>query len=132
MRTAFVAVFALAITIMLPIDRGQADPYRWYAEYGGGRGGGTNCYFVTLEQCRATVSGNGGFCRQNGFYDGRPVTPEAQSRRSQYRVRSLTLNEVSQGRSVTPIPSPLLASHSAADEAAPLDTTHWLLYFLGA
>jgi hypothetical protein len=65
----------------------QADPYRWCAEYGGGRGGGTNCYFVTLQQCQWAISGNGGFCRQNGFYDGLPVTPEAQSRRSQYRVR---------------------------------------------
>jgi hypothetical protein len=51
-------------------DTAQADPYRWCAEYGGGRGGGTNCYFVTLQQCRAAVSGNGGFCRQNTFYTG--------------------------------------------------------------
>ena len=47
-----------------------ADPYRWCAEYGGGRGGGTNCYFVTLQQCQAAASGNGGFCRQNTFYTG--------------------------------------------------------------
>ena len=63
----------------------QADPYRWCAEYGGGRGGGTNCYFVTIEQCRAAVSGNGGFCRANGFYDGRPVgTPQYNSPRRGY------------------------------------------------
>jgi len=49
----------------------QADPYRWCAEYGGGRGGGgTNCYFVTIQQCRAAVSGTGGFCRRNTFYTG--------------------------------------------------------------
>ena len=35
MRTLSVALFALAITILLPIDRGQADPYRWCADYGG-------------------------------------------------------------------------------------------------
>ena len=66
-----------------------ADPYRWCAEYGNGEsGGGANCYFVTLEQCRAAISGNGGFCRQNGFYDGRPVTtPGTVVRRSQSRVR---------------------------------------------
>jgi hypothetical protein len=29
---------------------------------------------MTLEQCSATVSGNGGFCTRNNFYDGRPVT----------------------------------------------------------
>jgi len=54
----------------------QAYPYRWCAEYGSGRGGGgTNCYFVTLSQCRAAISGNGGFCRQNGFSRG----PERRS-----------------------------------------------------
>jgi hypothetical protein len=51
-------------------DTANADPYRWCAEYGGGRGGGTNCYFVTLQQCQAAASGNGGFCRQNTFYSG--------------------------------------------------------------
>ena len=61
----------------------HADPYRWCAVYGGGRhGGGTNCYFMTIEQCRAAVSGTGGFCNPNTFYDGRPVTtPEDGPRR---------------------------------------------------
>ncbi len=49
----------------------KADPYRWCAEYGGGRGGGTNCYFMTSEQCRAAISGNGGFCRHNHLLYGR-------------------------------------------------------------
>ncbi len=56
-----------------------ADPYRYCAEYAGGGagGGGRNCWFVTLEQCRAAVSGVGGTCTINPFYDGRPiVTPE--------------------------------------------------------
>jgi hypothetical protein len=53
----------------------QADPYRWCAQYGGR--GHTNCGFITLDQCRAALSGNGGFCVANNFYDGRPVvTPE--------------------------------------------------------
>ena len=53
-----------------------ADPYRWCAEYGSGISGGghTSCYFNTFAQCQASVSGVGGFCRQNAFYDGRPVT----------------------------------------------------------
>jgi hypothetical protein len=56
----------------------QADPYPWCAEYGGGDdGGSTSCYFMTLQQCRESVSGVGGFCRRNLFYDGQPVrTPE--------------------------------------------------------
>ncbi len=51
----------------------NADPYQWCAVYSGDRGGAENCYFVTIEQCRAAVSGVGGFCRVNGFYDGQPV-----------------------------------------------------------
>ena len=47
----------------------QADPYRWCAQYSG-RGGGTNCYFITIGQCQAAVSGVGGFCRPNPFYTG--------------------------------------------------------------
>ena len=69
----------LVITALLLIAAGsfvetaKADPYRWCAEYAGDRGGGTNCYFITLQQCRETVSGIGGFCVPNNFYDGRPV-----------------------------------------------------------
>lgn len=36
-----------------------ADPYKWCAVNGGG---GTNCGFVTVEQCRASISGVGGSC----------------------------------------------------------------------
>jgi Protein of unknown function (DUF3551) len=36
-----------------------ADPYKWCAVDGGG---GTNCGFVTIEQCRVSISGMGGSC----------------------------------------------------------------------
>ncbi|MFY9599765.1 MAG: DUF3551 domain-containing protein [Pseudolabrys sp.] len=49
------------------------DPYPWCAVYGGRGGGGTNCGFLTIEQCRATVSGIGGFCAPNQFYNPRPA-----------------------------------------------------------
>jgi hypothetical protein len=60
--------------------RAQADPYRWCADYAfSGLGGAKNCYFLTLEQCRATVSGVGGYCTPNPFYTGpsdeRPQPP---------------------------------------------------------
>ena len=64
-----IAAFAILLSSSL-IDAAKADPYRWCAEYGGGRGGGTNCYFMTIDQCRAAISGNGGFCRPNGYYTG--------------------------------------------------------------
>ena len=72
--------FAVLLTVFsaatgVTIGPAHADPYRWCAQYGGR--GGTNCYFVTIEQCRAAIAGNGGFCTPNNFYDGRPVrTPE--------------------------------------------------------
>ena len=56
------------------------DPYPWCAVYGGRGGGGTNCGFLTIEQCRATVSGIGGFCAPNQFYNPRPA---ARTRKKQ-------------------------------------------------
>ena len=52
-------------------DGAKADPYRWCADMTIDRGGSSNCWFLTLEQCRATVSGVGGYCKPNPFYDGR-------------------------------------------------------------
>jgi len=54
------------------------DPYPWCAIYSGDGGGGTNCGFLTIEQCRATVSGIGGFCAPNQFYN--PARPAARPR----------------------------------------------------
>ena len=71
MRTITAALLILIATSSA--DTARADPYRWCAEFGSQHGGGTSCYSVTLEQCRATVSGVGGFCRENPFYDGLPV-----------------------------------------------------------
>ena len=84
MRKALV-VFGVLICAAFG-NSAEADPYRWCAEYGGRGGGGTNCYFMTLGQCRATISGVGGFCRPNPFYNGRPVTtPEDRPARRRYR-----------------------------------------------
>jgi hypothetical protein len=57
------------------------DPYPWCAEYWGrSGGGGTNCGFLTLEQCRAAVSGVGGSCEPNQFYNPRR-SPSQENRR---------------------------------------------------
>jgi len=59
------------------------DNTRWCANYEAARGmGGQNCGFFTLEQCRATVSGIGGFCVINQFYN---PCGSAGSRKSRYR-----------------------------------------------
>lgn len=71
------AAAGFAASFFFGAGTASADPYKWCAVYSSGRGGGAgNCGFVTLEQCRATVSGIGGFCRENLFYTGpqdRPV-----------------------------------------------------------
>jgi Protein of unknown function (DUF3551) len=69
---AFAAGFVAVIASLVGSSTAVADPYRWCALYGGDASGGTNCGFVTLEQCRAAVSGVGGFCNVNLFYDGVP------------------------------------------------------------
>jgi hypothetical protein len=44
----------------------HAQNYPWCAHYSGSLGGGgTNCGFLTFEQCLATVSGIGGICMRN-------------------------------------------------------------------
>jgi Protein of unknown function (DUF3551) len=68
----FVAAFVAVAGSLAGTSTAAADPYRWCAIYSGNSGGATNCGFVTLEQCQATVSGIGGFCNVNLFYDGVP------------------------------------------------------------
>ncbi len=48
-------------------DKASAQDYPWCANMGHDIGA-TNCGFTTLEQCRATVSGVGGFCAPNPSY----------------------------------------------------------------
>jgi hypothetical protein len=65
MRTILAAALAL-IAGTMSVSAQAADPYRWCALYfGDGLGGTTTCYFVTQEQCLATVSGVGGYCMPN-------------------------------------------------------------------
>ena len=75
----YVALFAVAL---LAGSAGGASVVQadgaWCADQGG-RNGYTNCGYYTYQQCRAAVSGVGGFCRQNTtfapnyeYYDERP------------------------------------------------------------
>jgi hypothetical protein len=79
MRIVTAALFVLATA--WAIGPAHADQYRWCAVYGGnGDGdGGTNCYFVTLEQCEAAISGAGGFCTPSPWYKGRPASGREDS-----------------------------------------------------
>jgi hypothetical protein len=67
-------VVATLLTVLAGSATGTAqaqgyDPYPWCAEYGF-RGGATNCYFATYQQCQWALAGNGGYCRRNLFYTG--------------------------------------------------------------
>ena len=80
-RYFYLAAGAVLATTLLGIAApASADPYRWCAVYGGRGGGGTNCGFITLAQCRATVSGIGGFREPNQLYTG-PDTPVRRTRK---------------------------------------------------
>ena len=61
-RQTFLAVVFVAGTSMyFTVGSASADTYKWCSVESDT--GGTNCGFVTVEQCRATISGKGGFCQ---------------------------------------------------------------------
>jgi hypothetical protein len=48
----------------------------------------TNCGFLTIEQCRATASGMGGFCVINQFYNPQRSVKGARKRHEAREVRT--------------------------------------------
>jgi hypothetical protein len=71
-RTALLGLAALTAAFALDTAPASAQSggyrlYPWCAYYST-RGGATNCYFSTIEQCRAAVSGVGGYCGVNTWY----------------------------------------------------------------
>jgi hypothetical protein len=75
MRSGFIVLAALVTTAPTPALAYEMpyDPYPWCAVYSGDGSGGTNCGFLTIQQCRDTVSGIGGFCAPNQFYNPKPA-----------------------------------------------------------
>ena len=89
MRFATSVMAALLVTpvvlMQTPANALPCDSTRWCAQYGGMAGGATNCGFFTIEQCRATVSGIGGFCVPNQFYNPCGSSGRRSSRSRQIR-----------------------------------------------
>lgn len=76
MLAVFIGLIASAVA-----EPARADQYKWCAIMGGGdEGGHMNCYFVTLQQCQANVSGVGGFCMPSPFANV-PATPTQNQRK---------------------------------------------------
>jgi len=76
-------IVAIAVAAMsasaLPAAAAQ---YPWCANYSGDDGGGgTNCGFATIEQCRNTISGMGGYCGPNPFYQGPAAGKQPRKRK---------------------------------------------------
>ena len=86
MRVFRIVLPGLAAVAILAPATGRADPYRWCA-VSGDAGGASNCGFVTIEQCRATVSGIGSFCVPNQFYTGQEKRSTTGSGRYERRYR---------------------------------------------
>jgi hypothetical protein len=79
------ALVTMPVLLMqTPANALPCDNTRWCAQYSGRGGGGTNCGFFTLQQCRATVSGIGGFCVPNQFYNPCGSTGRRSSRYRHY------------------------------------------------
>ena len=69
MRAPTLITFMAVLALLAGVKPGAAEiTYPWCAQYGGWDGGGRNCGFSTYEQCRATVSGVGGYCEENPMY----------------------------------------------------------------
>ncbi len=65
MKLLLTAAIILGPAAMAP--SAGAEEGRWCAIYGNAEGG-QNCYFATLGQCMADVSGKGGWCQPNPKY----------------------------------------------------------------
>ena len=60
------AVTTAALPLLFIPASAQAQNYPWCAQYA--PGGWSNCGFVTIQQCMAAISGNGGSCDANPMF----------------------------------------------------------------
>jgi hypothetical protein len=65
-------MLGISICVVGIRTRAEAQNYPWCAIYSVGAVGGTNCGFITFEQCMATASGLGNFCYRNTQYQPPP------------------------------------------------------------
>jgi hypothetical protein len=77
-----VGAFAAIVWIQKPAE---ARDYPWCAFYDDKDGGFSNCGFVTIEQCRAAVSGVGGSCGVNPGYQPSPESSPLTGHPRRYR-----------------------------------------------
>ena len=78
-----------AVLASWPLGSVRAEVnYPYCAMSPGGYGGASDtCGFVSMEQCRATISGNGGWCQVNPRYSGSPAPYDGPPRRVRGRTQ---------------------------------------------
>jgi len=84
MRASFVLPLVMMVVWSSAAQAAPYDPYPWCAVYGGSWSGTSNCGFKTFQQCMATVSGIGGFCEPNQFFNPRRSGTRAKAARLPY------------------------------------------------
>lgn len=80
MRIGLLAAAFAAACLAAPADA-QAREYRWCAEMMVDDFPVTSCGFDTFAQCMASVSGAGGFCKENPRYLSQSRAPARSKQR---------------------------------------------------
>jgi hypothetical protein len=78
----FLFVSAVLIGIMGIGTHADAQNYPWCSYY---KNGGTNCGFITFDQCMANVSGIRGYCARNTQYVPSVAMPGPRTRSGRRR-----------------------------------------------
>jgi len=77
-------MLGICVSVVGTGNRAEAQNYPWCAYYSDGMGG-TNCGFVTFEQCMETARGLGSLCQPNTQYVPPPGPhPSGRLRRYPY------------------------------------------------
>ncbi len=67
MRTIVLALATLVAALAADLRPSEARPWYPFCATYADRSGATSCSFYTYQQCLDTVSGIGGFCKNNPF-----------------------------------------------------------------
>ena len=119
-RQPIIVLFLIATALLGETQIGNAQsPYShpWCSISSGDAGGGTrSCYYETLQQCMATLSGIGGNCVERPYYHAQPtqLPPRALFKHHEL-VRTARVNAPER-----PLPAPLVTT-AVADEPPKLD-----------
>ena len=109
MRSNLAILGIAVLALLIAVESSSAEViYPWCAQYST-KGGARNCGFTTWEQCRATVSGIGGYCIENPFYQ--PAADPAVRRKPRRASSSATVF-IAPAEAARPDGRPLPSLHS--------------------